>query len=79
MSDEINRLRDRVKDLEDRLHERDLAVTALAREVNEAYDRGVRRVIEQVWKYANAYGHAEAVDAVIKEAFAAHEKEAGRE
>lgn len=49
MSDEINRLRDRVKDLEDRLHERDLAVATLAQQLSERDTAWKRAVWEACW------------------------------
>lgn len=50
MSDGINRLRDRVKDLEDRLHERDLAVATLAQQLSErdaAWKQAIQSLAEQ--------------------------------
>jgi len=39
---------DRIRELEERLHERDLAVAALSQDRDEAYRRGVRDGIERV-------------------------------
>lgn len=51
----LTELRDRNRELEERLHERDLAVAALSQERDEAYDRGVREGMVLVRQQADAW------------------------
>ena len=45
----------RIRELEERLHERDLAVAALSQERDEAYDRGVREGMVLVRQQTDAW------------------------
>jgi hypothetical protein len=80
---EIIRLRDRVKDLEDRLHERDLAVAALAQDRDEAYEDGVKDGIERVCEYVDhpdfSLPEQAAIKAASQRAMIAYKKEMGSE
>jgi len=71
-----------IRELEDRLHERDLAVAALAQDRDEAYERGVKDGIERVCEYVDhpdfSLSEQEAIEAASQRAMIAYEKEIGK-
>jgi hypothetical protein len=73
----------RIRELEERLHERDLAVAAMSKKRAEAYRRGVRDGIERVRISAGGpwCGCADglSIEDTCNAALASYDEEAGRE